>query len=200
MEFAKYIVQRSVATKHITNFSLRNQLGIGEDREFYNPYRDEDMPDKSLKFAKERISSSAFVCLENIEEKMQRIPYSMVRREKIENKLAFGYKTMHISVLYNPEAEFDYLSSASCRCDGTLTFAFDLCDEIIVNLLSGKSCYEFKKPKDLDISPWNYDVEFEVGDFVFVEEYGKQFSTKEKPWMTSRFTVMLPVKCDFKKR
>lgn len=34
-------------------------------------------------------------------------------------------------------------------------------------------------------------------DFVLAEECGQQFATKEKPWIKSRFTVMLSIKCDF---
>lgn len=32
------------------------------------------------------------------------------------------------------------------------------------------------------------------GNFVLAEEFGDQFATKEKPWMKSRFTAMLPIK------
>lgn len=164
--------------------------------------RSEDMSDKTLEFAKERISSGIFVGLENIAtEKIKQISYqTIVKHKKLEQSLDFDGKTMRISVSYNPGAEFDYLASERCCCDGTLVFAMELCEQILIKLLSGKSCYEPKKPKELDEKPWDYDVELEVGDFVFVEEYGENFSTKEKLWMTSRFTVMLPVKCDFKKK
>lgn len=157
------------------------------------------MSDKALKFVKEKIYSGEFVGLENIAtEKIKQISYpTIVKHKKLECSLDFGGKTMRISVLHNPEADFDYLASERCCCDGTLVFVIELCDQILKKLLTGKSCYEPKKPKELDEKPWNYDVEFEVGDFVFAEEYGEQFSTKDKPWMTSRFTVMLPVKCDF---
>lgn len=159
------------------------------------------MSDKSLKFTMERISSGIFVGLENIEtEKIKQISYpAIVKHKKLENELDFGGKTMRISVSYNPEADFDYLASERCCCDGTLAFAMELCEQILIKLLIGKSCYEPKKPKELDEKPWDYDVEFEVGDFVFAEEYGEQFSTKDKPWINSRFTVMLPVKYDFRK-
>lgn len=41
MQFAEYIVKKSVGTKYITNYSLKKQLGIGEDREFYDAYKKE---------------------------------------------------------------------------------------------------------------------------------------------------------------
>lgn len=52
----------------------------------------------------------------------------------------------------------------------------------------------------MEESPENYDVSFEVGNFVFAEEYGEQFATEEKPWMKCRFTVMLPIKSSFIRR
>ena len=45
----------------------------------------------------------------------------------------------------------------------------------------------------------DYIVDYTIGDFVFGDEYDlKKFGTKEKPWMHSRFTVMLPIKFDVK--
>ena len=31
---------------------------------------------------------------------------------------------------------------------------------------------------------------------MLAEEFGNEFATKEKPWMQSRFTAMLPIKFD----
>ena len=33
-----------------------------------------------------------------------------------------------------------------------------------------------------------------IGDIVLCQEYSKEFSTKEKPWMTRRTTALLPIK------
>lgn len=60
--------------------------------------------------------------------------------------------------------------------------------------------YAPKIPKDAEEYLYNYDILFGVGDFVFVEEHVERFSTKEKPWIKSRFTVMLPIKCDFEEK
>lgn len=38
-ELANYIVSNSFNRERITNFSLREHLGIGQDKEFFNPYR-----------------------------------------------------------------------------------------------------------------------------------------------------------------
>lgn len=169
------------------------------------------MNDKSLEFVKKRITSGVCNGMENNEyEHINEIDFlAIVRKiqfnelvEVFENlwktKLLFDNgKTAEISVKYNPNAQFDYFSTESCCCDGTLLFGVELCKKIFIKILSGQSCYIPKKPKDAEQYPYNYDIAFEVGNFVFAEEYGKQFATKEKPWLQSRFTVMLPIKCDF---
>lgn len=40
-ELANYIVSNSFNRERITNFALREHLGIGQDKEFFNPYRKE---------------------------------------------------------------------------------------------------------------------------------------------------------------
>lgn len=169
------------------------------------------MKDKSLEFVKKRIASGVCNGMENnkyehmneidflaIVSKIQFNELVEVSENLWKTKLLFDNgKTTEISVKYNPNAQFDYFSTESCRCDGTLLFAIEMCKKIFNKILVGQSCYIPKKPKDIEKNPYNYDVYFEVGNFVFAEEYGEQFTTKEKPWMKSRFTVMLPIKCDF---
>ena len=38
-ELASYIVSNSFNQERITNFALRKHLGIGNDEDFFNPYR-----------------------------------------------------------------------------------------------------------------------------------------------------------------
>lgn len=40
-EFAKYIVNETFKNGRITNFALKEKLGIGKNLEFFNPYRSE---------------------------------------------------------------------------------------------------------------------------------------------------------------
>ncbi|MBD9081998.1 MAG: hypothetical protein EGR48_00255 [Lachnospiraceae bacterium] len=40
-EFARYIVKRTFLKGHITNYALKKMLDIGEDAEFFDPYRSE---------------------------------------------------------------------------------------------------------------------------------------------------------------
>lgn len=169
------------------------------------------MNGKSLEFVKKRIASGVCNGMENDEyEHMNEIAFTAIASkiqfnglaEVSENlwktKLLFDNgETTEISVKYNPNAQFDYFSTESCCCDGTLLFIVELCEKIFNKILTGQSCYTPKIPKDAGEKPYNYDVAFEVGNFVFAEEYGEQFATENKRWMKSRFTVMLPIKCDF---
>lgn len=169
------------------------------------------MNDKSLEFVKKRIASGVCSDMENNKyEHMSEIDFPVIASkirfnecvEISENlwkiKIPFeNGKTAEISVKHNPNAKFDYFSTEACCCDGTLIFAVWLCEKIFSKILTGQSCYTPKKTKEAEEKPYNYDIVFEVGNFVFAEEYGEQFSTEEKPWMKSRFTVMLPIKCDF---
>ena len=40
-ELASYIVRNSFNRERITNFALREHLGIGQDEDFFNPHRKE---------------------------------------------------------------------------------------------------------------------------------------------------------------
>ena len=80
-----------------------------------------------------------------------------------------------------------------CNCDGTFVFFQDLMGECIDKIIHLKTCNVNKEiPKDLT----GYSIIYTVGDFVLAEEFGDEFATKEKPWMQSRFTAMLPIKFD----
>ena len=80
-----------------------------------------------------------------------------------------------------------------CNCDGTFVFFQDLMGECIDKMVHLKACNVNKEiSKDLT----GYSIIYTVGDFVLAEEFGDEFATKEKPWMKSRFTAMLPIKFD----
>ena len=58
-------------------------------------------------------------------------------------------------------------------------------------MINLKTCNGNKTiPKDLN----GYSIIYTVGDFVLAEELSDEFATKDKPWMKSRFTVMLPIR------
>lgn len=99
------------------------------------------------------------------------------------------------SVKYNPNEEYDYFTMSSCICDGTLMFYNGLCENVLNKVLNAETCKNDIMTDEIYNNIKEYIIEYTIGDFVFGDEYDlKKFGTKEKPWMYSRFTVMLPIK------
>ena len=117
------------------------------------------MSNKSLEFVNKRILSGICNGFENRKyEHMYEIDFLAIARKinfkecvKVERnlwktKLFLGEnKAIKISIRHNPDAHFEYFSTASCCCDGTFIFFIDLCKKIINKILTGKSCYISKK-------------------------------------------------------
>lgn len=114
----------------------------------------------------------------------------------IESDTEFGKLT--ISVKYNPIANFEYCTMESCRNDGTIVFFEELIERNIMKVFCGQTYNSAKIPKDFYDCIDNYEMNYEIGDLVLTSEYNPKFTTREKPWMLSRFTAFLPIKMDFK--
>lgn len=155
---------------------------------------------KSLKFVKERIASGQCNGMENnkyesmIEQDIREL-FTTVNYTKNGIILAdIPYlKDFNVVIKYDPDADFEYFTMQRCNCDGTFIFFQNLMGECIDKMIYLKTCNVNKEiPKDLT----GYSIVYTVGDFVLAEEFGNEFATKEKPWMQSRFTAMLPIKFD----
>lgn len=101
---------------------------------------------------------------------------------------------VNVTINHDPNAEFEYFTMESCRCDGTLCFMQELMESIILKLFQIKTVNIETTPDNIQESLWDYNLEYTVGNFVLNQEFG-DFGTEEKPWMQSRFTAMLPIKC-----
>lgn len=99
-----------------------------------------------------------------------------------------------VTFTYNPDAPFEYYTMESCRCDGTLAYMIEMIDRIFRKVATANTYNIDNVPEDYVTNTWNYDVEYMVGNFIINEELG-DFGTTEKPWLKSRFTVMLPLIC-----
>lgn len=182
-------------------------------------HQNQELSGKSLEFVKKRIdsgecgdmknnhySSMREVCFTDIAS--QKLNTDIVDRKsdsewklKLYAKSECGdKKQVNIEVQYNPNTDFDYFTMKSCRCDGTLIFYFELCEKILENVFLGNTQYKPKLPENYENDMDKYIIKYVVGDFVFANEFGEEFATEDKPWMLSRFSVMLPIKCDFVKK
>lgn len=159
---------------------------------------------KSLEFVKERIISGQCNGMENnkyesmIEQDIREL-FNVVDYTKDGTILADvpylkGDKTyFNVIIKRDPDSDFEYFTMQRCNCDGTFVFFQNLMGECIDKMIHLKTCNINKEiPKDLT----GYSIVYTVGDFVLAEEFGDKFATKEKPWMQSRFTAMLPIKFD----
>lgn len=101
-----------------------------------------------------------------------------------------------IEIVYNENEAFEYFTKESCVCDGTFFYS-----ELSMKILE----------KIIQLRTWNQDkmidtkcvdehkklhFKYTIGDFVYTSEIDKNLGTKDKPWLTNRQTVMLPIKCD----
>lgn len=94
---------------------------------------------------------------------------------------------INIELVLNADADFQYFTSESFVSDGSLTFITDASEKLISRVLGGRSYYsDLKKPEYGDT------IEFTIGNLVLLTEHG-DFGTEEKPWLTERNTILLPV-------
>lgn len=163
---------------------------------------------KSLDFIKERVSFggsygiSMDVLSKAIEESfidvLNSVPHLKELSDKNNIKLVLtgdDNKKRSVIIKYNPDADFDYFTTESCTCDGTLYFMNTVINEVLNNVFTSATYNKSVAPENYENNLWDYDMEYIVGDFVIMDEFG-EFGTTEKPWLQSRFTAMLPLICN----
>lgn len=111
-----------------------------------------------------------------------------------------GKRKRRVVIKHDPSASFDFVHMESCVCDGTMLFMFELIEKAFHCLLKSEIYNKATVPDDYVNNFWDYDIFYTVGDFVCESDNSDEYSTKEKPWMTQRFVVLLPVKVEVKKR
>lgn len=100
-----------------------------------------------------------------------------------------------VDVIYDSSADFQYFTSYAAYTDGTTVFELEAMQEIFSRLVQ---CGTYFNKAD---APHNgAHITYTVGNFVVIREYGKEFSPPDKPWMSERLTVMLPIKYDIENR
>lgn len=104
------------------------------------------------------------------------------------------------TIIYDPNAIFDYFTTQRCVCDGTTVAYESLVSEILTDIMLGRTFCKANVPHDYKDNWFNYDIVYTVGNFVFAKEYGEQFAPQDKIWMCSRITAMLPIKFEAIKR
>lgn len=95
-----------------------------------------------------------------------------------------------VDVEFDPESDFDYCVTNSYLSDGTLLNSFQTIGECFLRIIKGETFY---KPK----GAWKQgsQIKYVCGNIIYLVEHGK-FGTEEKPWLSERISVMVPVKYD----
>lgn len=94
---------------------------------------------------------------------------------------------MPVTVIYNPDAEFDYAVCTSSMHDGTLAFTIDAIREVLLRIYIGETFNKDTAPNNfIKTEYWkDYEIIYECGDMILVSKFD---DTKERDY------VMIPVK------
>lgn len=107
-----------------------------------------------------------------------------------------NHKRVKTTVEYDPNADFEYVSTKQQRHDGTLFFTMHGALEVVNKVLRAGTCDARLKPEDFEACADKYSLHYVIGDIVISSEDG-DFGTDEKPWMYTRETILLPIKMWF---
>lgn len=159
---------------------------------------------KSIDFVKQRIRSGCYGGMENNKYesmielsfadgcKMCEFDFDKSHSFVMNTEHSDGtIKNFHMTITHDVNANFGYFTMERCSSDGTYLHYYELIRNVLLKLLKLTTCdTRVEIPSDLS----GHEIKYTVGNFVLAGEYGDEFATKEKPWMKSRFSVMLPIK------
>lgn len=116
------------------------------------------------------------------------------RKYKIAGEEDGEAREFTISLVFDPDADFDYFTSSCSVHDGTLMFMFDNMEKCAKRVIIAETYYTKKgKPQAGDT------IQYTIGNFVVLNEFdanGDLFYLKEKPYLMERTTVLLPLRYD----
>ncbi len=96
---------------------------------------------------------------------------------------------LNVSISFDANADFDYFTSDSCVYDGTLYFVREAMNRCAQKVCCAQTYYKnIGEPKSGD------SLKYVVGNFVVLAEHDGEFVPADKPWMSERATVLLPIK------
>ena len=120
--------------------------------------------------------------------------YIKTMQDYIERAKNEGFvPNFNIAVEFDENADFEYVSTETVVCDGTLWFVGQCIESIIQKITLHQTCNINKMNPEIFNKSSIYNVKYTIGNFVLMSECG-DFGTEEKPWLHSRYTVMLPIK------
>lgn len=116
---------------------------------------------------------------------------------KLKKSLDNNDDAIKVNIKYDPDCDFDCFACESCRCDGTILFLLEQQQKLIRKICLLNTVCKTKMPTVPVEELTKYSFVYTIGNFVSIEEFSEEkFKTKEKPWLMSRFTTLLPYKFD----
>jgi len=171
----------------------------------------------SLRFVQQRIHSPNYTYQLTDDYNIHSLPFFEMAQNFLPNKVITRYQDTHeiivtvpegemmnevgellhltnynIHLKYDPDADFEYVTSERITHDGTATFVIYLYSKVLNNILFGQTHDRTKIPEDFYNNINDYKIEIVHGDFVQITEHGA-FGDTTKPWLHARDTVLLPV-------
>lgn len=163
---------------------------------------------KSVDFIKQRISECAcanWVPKIGWDKANVFNPYSILEFDKVIcNEQNFtlsceGHKTK-VQIIYDPNADFDYVSFEQSWHDGTLLFYYETMYKVAKKPFGLLTYNKNLAPDDFDCdslaSVFKFEYEFIIGDIVELTEYSES-PFKGKPWANAHTVVGMPIKMRF---
>lgn len=95
----------------------------------------------------------------------------------------------HLIMEYDPDADFEYITTCGSVHDGTLLFNIELVNNVVKKLFSGCT-YDNRKKRPCDCEV----VKYTFGNPVLVTEVNKKFARPDKPWMYEKAVAAIPLK------
>lgn len=97
-----------------------------------------------------------------------------------------------VIVNYDADTDFDYFTSDSCVCDGSMIFIIELMAKCLNKVINLRTYYSLLGP------PLNgTTVNITIGNFVVANYIDRKYATEEKPWRMDKEVVMLPIKMNY---
>lgn len=186
-----------------------NGIVVAECKEYTNECCDTDtnkklnINNKSLEFIKDRIKNNqTFLNLDDFDGLYQMNVYDIINKEDYENTNGFlsnasttlddKVSECEIRLKIDENSEYDYFTMCSCVCDGSLFVAINLMEQCIYKIKTLQTYYK-KVEVNMDTVK-DKILQYTVGNFVVGYKNSYDFAPLDKPWMTEKLTVMLPIK------
>lgn len=95
---------------------------------------------------------------------------------------------VNVNLSFDENGDFQYCATESCICDGTLIFLENMKEKIVEKVCClGTICKTILPIESGDT------IDYTIGNFVILTEECES-PEKDKPWLTDRFIVALPLK------